>query len=57
MKPIAYGAVLALLWLTFGLPLATIAATVSAVAQPVTIAFVAGVLARPHLARSGRWTR
>ncbi|MET9056779.1 hypothetical protein ABZX99_03040 [Streptomyces antibioticus] len=56
MKPLAYGAVLALLWLVFGLPLATPAAVVSAVVQPVTVAFTAGLLARPHLT-GRRWTR
>lgn len=56
MKPIVVGAVLALLWLLFGLPLTAPAVVVSAVVQPVTIAFTAGVLARPYLAGSRRWT-
>jgi hypothetical protein len=56
MKPIAYGAVLALLWLLFGVPLATVATAVSALAQPVTVAFVLGLLARPYVARR-RWSR
>ena len=56
MKPILYGAVLALLWLLLGLPLATLAGLVSAVGQPVILAFAAGLLARPHLARR-RWSR
>jgi hypothetical protein len=57
MKPLVYGAVVALLWLLFGVPLATVAATVSALVQPVAIAFAAHLLARPHLARSRRWAR
>lgn len=57
MRPLIVGAVLALLWLAFGLPLATVATAVSALAQPVTIAFAAGLVARPHLARSRGWTR
>ncbi|SMF64651.1 hypothetical protein [Streptomyces sp. Amel2xC10] len=56
MKPLLYGAVLALLWLLLGLPLAAPAAVVAAVAQPVTVAFVLGVLARPFLVRP-RWSR
>jgi hypothetical protein len=55
MKPIFFGAVLALLWLAFGLPLATPFGGVANLVQPVTIAFVLGVLARPHLTR-GRTT-
>lgn len=57
MKPIVCGAVLALLWLLFGLPLATVAGVVTALVEPVTIAFVLGVLARPYLARPRRWVR
>ncbi|NUV60676.1 hypothetical protein [Streptomyces sp. CAI-85] len=56
MKSLASGAVLALLWLLLGLPLAAPAAVVSAVVQPVTVAFTAGLLARPHLT-GRRWTR
>lgn len=52
MKPLAYGAVLALLWLLFGLPVTALAP----LAQPVTLAFAAGILARPYLARGG-WSR
>ncbi|MDW8805609.1 hypothetical protein P1P68_12655 [Streptomyces scabiei] len=51
MKALLFGAVLALLWLAFGVPLAAVAATVSVLAQPVTIAFAAGLAARPYLAR------
>ncbi|MDX3570821.1 hypothetical protein [Streptomyces sp. ID05-47C] len=52
MKPLLYGAVLALLWLLFGLPLTVLAPLV----QPVTVAFAAGLLARPHLT-GRRWSR
>lgn len=56
MKPILFGAVLALVWLLVGPPLVTITAMLPVLAEPVTIAFVAGLLARPHLRRSRRWT-
>ncbi|MET7651542.1 hypothetical protein [Streptomyces sp. NPDC005486] len=52
MKPLLLGAVLALLWLVFGLSVTV----VSSLLQPVTVAFAAGLLARPHLTRP-RWTR
>ncbi|MEU9264556.1 hypothetical protein AB0E04_03755 [Streptomyces sp. NPDC048251] len=52
MKSLLFGAVLALLWLLSGLPLAALAPVV----QPVTVAFAAGLLARPHLT-GRRWTR
>ncbi len=55
MKPLVYGAVLALLWLLFGLPLTVSSTVLAAVVQPVTIAFAAGLLARPYVAR--RWSR
>lgn len=42
MKPILFGAVLALLWLAFGLPLATPFGGVANLVQPVTVAFVLG---------------
>ncbi|MDX3708769.1 hypothetical protein PV733_07245 [Streptomyces europaeiscabiei] len=57
MKPLLFGAVLALVWLLFGSPLVTITAVLPVLAEPVTVAFVLGVLARPYLARSRRWTR
>lgn len=47
MKPLVYGAVLGLLWLVVGVPLATALAVLAAVAQPVTVAFAAGLLAHP----------
>jgi hypothetical protein len=56
VRPVLFGAVLALLWLVFGLPLAPVASVLAAAVQPVTVAFVLGVAARPHLARR-RWTR
>jgi hypothetical protein len=51
VKPLLFGAVLGVLWLVFGLPFTAPAVLVSTVVQPVTIAFTAGVLARPYLAR------
>ncbi|MFF7840395.1 hypothetical protein ACFZC6_16445 [Streptomyces ossamyceticus] len=53
MKPIILGAVLALLWLLLGLP-HTVPSTVVTIviAQPVILAFAAGLLARPR-----RWSR
>lgn len=42
MKPLLAGAVLALVWLLFGSPLATIAAVLPVLAEPVTVAFVLG---------------
>lgn len=57
MKPLLYGAVLALLWLLLGWPLAVPSTVVTAVvAQPVTVAFAAGVLARPHMV-GWRWSQ
>lgn len=56
MKPLVYGAVLGLLWLALGVPLAPALAVLAAVAQPVTIAFVLGAAARPYVRRPGRWT-
>ncbi|MFF2215052.1 hypothetical protein [Streptomyces antibioticus] len=56
MRPLLYGAVLALLWLVFGLPLAVPATVVSTVVSPVTVAFTAGLLARPYLT-GRRWIR
>lgn len=57
MRSLALGAVLALVWLLFGSPLVTITAMLPALVQPVTIAFAAGLLARPYLRRPGRWAR
>lgn len=51
MKAIALGAVLALVWLLFGAPLVTITTVPPVLAEPVTITFILGLLARPHLAR------
>lgn len=56
MKPLALGAVLALVWLLFGAPLVTITTLLPVLVQPVTIAFAAGLLARPYVRRSRRWT-
>ncbi|WP_181446516.1 hypothetical protein [Streptomyces sp. NTH33] len=57
MKPILFGAVLAVLWLLFGLPTALPAALVTLVCQPVILAFAAGLVVRPHLPRVGGWAR
>jgi hypothetical protein len=56
VKSILFGAVLGLLWLAVGVPLAPALAVLAAVAQPVTIAFLLGAAARPYVRRSGRWT-
>ncbi|MEH0520551.1 hypothetical protein QBA38_16205 [Streptomyces stelliscabiei] len=56
MRSLALGAVLALVWLLFGSPLVTIAAVPPVLVEPVTIAFAAGLLARPYARRSRRWT-
>ncbi|MFF9153854.1 hypothetical protein ACF1AB_16675 [Streptomyces sp. NPDC014846] len=54
MRPLAAGAVIGLLLVLFGLPLAPLPAALPLVVQPVTVAFVLGAVARPHL---GRWAR
>lgn len=51
MKALAYGAVLGVLWLLFGLPLAPVTTLLAAVVQPVTVAFLLGLAARPYLNR------
>ena len=51
MRSLALGAVLALVWLLFGAPLVTITAVLAAVVQPVTVAFLLGLAARPYLTR------
>lgn len=56
MKALALGAVLAFVWLLFGTPLATITTVLAVLVEPVTIAFVLGLAARPYLRRSRRWT-
>lgn len=56
MKPILFGAVLALVWLLFGAPLVTITAVLPVLVQPVTIAFLLGFAARPYVRRSRRGT-
>jgi hypothetical protein len=55
VKPLLFGAVLALVWLLFGAPLVTITTLLPVLVSPVTSAFVLGVLACPALAR--RWAR
>ena len=56
MNPLVFGAVLGLVWLVFGLPFAVPLAFISAVVQPVTVAFAAGLAARPYVSRWG-WSR
>lgn len=56
MKALLLGAVLALLWVTIGLPLAVPSTVLAPLLQPVTVAFLLGILARPHLT-GWRWTR
>lgn len=56
MKPLALGVVLGVLWLLSGQILPTTTAVLAAVVQPVTVAFVLGLAARPHLTRR-RWSR
>ncbi|MDX3279113.1 hypothetical protein [Streptomyces scabiei] len=56
MKALALGAVLALVWLLFGSPLVTITAVLPVLVEPVTLAFAAGLLARPYVRRSRRCT-
>ena len=43
MKALAWGAVLALVWLLFGSPLVTITTLLPVLAEPVTVAFGLGV--------------
>lgn len=49
MKPILFGAVLALVWLLLGSPLVTITAVLPVLVEPVTIAFLLGLATRPYL--------
>ena len=57
MKPLLYGAVLGLLWLVAGVPLAPALVVLAAVVQPVTIAFVFGAAVRPYVPGMRRWAR
>lgn len=56
MKPLLSGAVLALLWLVGGLPHTVPVTAVAPLLQPLTLAFAAGLYARPYVTR-WRWTR
>ena len=56
MKSIVFGAVLALVWLLFGSPLVTITAVLPVLVEPVTLAFVLGLAARPYLRQTRRRT-
>lgn len=53
MKALALGAVLGLMWLLLGLSLAPVTAVLPLLVEPVVLAFAAGLIARPYLAR--RW--
>jgi hypothetical protein len=54
VKPLALGAVVALLWLLFGLPPVPLATLLPVLVEPVVLGFAAGILARPHLTRRTR---
>lgn len=56
MKPLLFGAVLALVWLILGLPVTAPVAVLPWLVQPLVVAFAAGLLARPYLARTRRWS-
>ena len=49
MKHLLLGALVGVLWLVAGVPLVPALALLAAVASPVTVAFAAGLLARPLL--------
>lgn len=55
MKPILFGAVLGVLWLLVGVPLAPLAVVLPLLVQPVVLGFAAGVAARPLLPRMRGW--
>ncbi|WP_327342728.1 hypothetical protein [Streptomyces europaeiscabiei] len=55
MKAIVCGAVVGLVWVVVGVPLAPVAEVLAVLAEPVTIAFAAGLVARPYVRRSRRW--
>jgi len=57
MKALALGAVLGLVWVLLGVQLAApVTAVLPLLVQPVVLAFAAGLIARPHLVRTRRWT-
>lgn len=56
MKQLLVGGLLGLLVVVFGVPLAPALDVLAAFVRPVTIAFVLGLAARPHLRRPRRWT-
>lgn len=57
MKHLLLGAVLGAAWLLVGVPLAPALDVLAVLVQPVTIAFVLGVAARPLLPGMRRWAR
>ena len=56
MKPLALGAVLALVWVLFGSPVAPVTGLLSVLVEPVTVAFLLGLVALPYVRRSRRGT-
>lgn len=56
MKALALGVALGLLWLILGLPVTAPVAVLPWLVQPLVVAFAAGLLARPYLARTRRWS-
>lgn len=56
MRALLFGALLGLLLVVFGVPLAPVVEGLAVLVEPVTVAFAAGLLARPYLRRSRRWT-
>ncbi|GAB3169873.1 hypothetical protein [Streptomyces incanus] len=57
MKWLLLGALLGLLLTIPQAPALAVAAVAVLASQPLLVAFVLGILARPYLPRLGRWTR
>ncbi|MFF4839253.1 hypothetical protein ACFY2G_04220 [Streptomyces collinus] len=57
VRPILFGALLGVLLVLFGLPLAPLSWVLPLLVQPLAVAFVLGALARPHLPKVGGWAR
>lgn len=57
VRPILVGALLGVLLVLFGLPLAPLGAVLPLLVQPLAVAFVLGAVARPHLPNVRRWAR
>lgn len=54
-RALLFGALLGLLVVVFGVPVAPVAEGLAVLVEPVTVAFLLGLAARPHLTR-GRAT-